>query len=140
MKALSIMQPWAWFVAEGFKPVENRDWSPRNPALRFRGPFLIHTGLKADGNAFGPESMQWMAKLIAPAKLPEGKVFKFGGIIGYGEIVDVVTYHRSPWFFGPIGLVIKNAKPLPFFPCKGRLGFFDVDYPFPDLIKGGKNV
>lgn len=26
--------------------------------------------------------------------------------------------------------IIEKAAPLPFFACKGRLGFFTVDYPY----------
>ena len=46
MKALSIQQPWAWMILYGTKRVENRTW-----ATSFRGPFLIHAGLKADREA-----------------------------------------------------------------------------------------
>lgn len=30
--AISIRQPWAWLIANGFKDIENRDW-----ATKFRG-------------------------------------------------------------------------------------------------------
>lgn len=55
--------------------------------------------------------------------------WKLGGIVGIAEIVDVVRDHSSPWFFGPVGLVIRNARPLNFMPVRGQLGFFDVGYP-----------
>jgi hypothetical protein len=45
MKALSIRQPWAWLILHAGKDIENRDRKPRNPALHFRGSFLIHAGL-----------------------------------------------------------------------------------------------
>ena len=47
-----------------------------------------------------------------------------GGIVGEAEIVDCVTQSDSPWFEGPYGFVLRNAHPLPFRPCRGRLGFF----------------
>jgi hypothetical protein len=37
MKALSIRQPWAWLIVNGYKDIENRSW-----ATKFRGPVLIH--------------------------------------------------------------------------------------------------
>ena len=43
MKALSIMQPWAWLICAGHKDIENRSWS-----TGFRGPVLIHAGKKFD--------------------------------------------------------------------------------------------
>lgn len=41
MKAISINQPWAWCIVNGYKPIENRDW-----ATQFRGTVLIHAGKK----------------------------------------------------------------------------------------------
>ena len=38
---LSIRQPWAWLIVNGYKDIENRTWS-----TRFRGKVLIH-GMKA---------------------------------------------------------------------------------------------
>jgi hypothetical protein len=50
-----------------------------------------------------------------------------GGLIGQVQIVDMITRSSSPWFSGPIGYVIGDAKKLPFVPCKGALGFFEVE-------------
>ncbi len=36
---LSIRQPWAWLIVNGYKDIENRTWS-----TRFRGKVLIHAG------------------------------------------------------------------------------------------------
>lgn len=33
MKAISILQPWAWLIVNRYKPVENRGWY-----TFFRGP------------------------------------------------------------------------------------------------------
>ena len=37
LKALSIRQPWAWLIVNGFKDVENRNWR-----THWRGRLLIH--------------------------------------------------------------------------------------------------
>ena len=55
---------------------------------------------------------------------PEFDQLQRGGIVGEAEIVDCVTQSPSPWFVGEYGFVLRNAKPLPFEPCKGALGFF----------------
>jgi hypothetical protein len=47
------------------------------------------------------------------------------------NIVDVVREHPSMWFSGPVGLVIRDARPLPFMPLKGALGFFEAEYRAP---------
>lgn len=125
MKALSIRQPWANLIVHAGKDIENRTWS-----TRYRGPVLIHAGqgmtyrelavaeafartaLGLDGAPTGP---------VTPGTLHRG------GIIGAAEVVDCVRTSASPWFMGPWGFVLANAKPLPFRACKGQLGFFDVD-------------
>ena len=37
MKAISIRQPWAWLIVQGYKDIKNRTW-----AAKYRGPILIH--------------------------------------------------------------------------------------------------
>lgn len=39
MKAITIHQPWAWFIATGQKKYETRSW-----ATKYRGPLAIHAG------------------------------------------------------------------------------------------------
>jgi len=123
MKALSIRQPWAWLILHAGKDVENRDWKPRNPNLRFRGICFVHASLTcepidADLRAF----VQRTAGVDIPADLPRG------GIVGQVDIIDIVRHSASPWFSGPIGLLLDNAKPLPFAPCRGALGFFKPSF------------
>ena len=48
------------------------------------------------------------------------------GRVGEAEIVGCVTASASPWFQGPDGFLIRNARPLPFRPWRGQLGFFEV--------------
>jgi hypothetical protein len=119
VKALSIRQPWAWLILHAGKDIENRDWSPNNPGLAFRGRFLIHAGISIepiddDLRAF----VKHISVLDVPDNLPRG------GIVGQAEIVNAVRHSTSPWFFGPYGLVLANAEPLPFRACRGMLGFF----------------
>lgn len=118
--AISIRQPWADAIIHHGKDVENRNWP-----TRFRGLVLIHAA-----KAWGPSERddRWSVKNIigdwpqTPSVNP-----LLGGIIGRAEIVDCVTDMHSKWFFGRYGFVLRNAEPLPFFPCKGQLGFFEVD-------------
>jgi hypothetical protein len=51
-----------------------------------------------------------------------------GGIVGIAEIAECVKEHPSPWFFGRYGFVLRNARPLPFRPCVGQLGFFEPNF------------
>lgn len=112
MYALSIMQPWAWLIVNGFKDIENRSWW-----TFYRGPVLIHASKRHDG----PKGDWPWANIPGPDR------FDYGGIVGQAEIVDCVTKSRSEWFCGPYGFVIQGARPLPFRPCRGQLGFFLPD-------------
>jgi hypothetical protein len=49
---------------------------------------------------------------------------QFGGVIGVVDLIDCVEAHPSPWFEGPFGLVLRNARSLPFVPMPGKLGLF----------------
>jgi len=133
MKTLSIMQPWAWLIAQGIKPVENRGWMSS-----YRGPLLIHAsktfdwqGLPAIADideAIYHRTLQHFG--LDPARLPmKGTPPKgeFGGIVAKVNMTDCVRWHRSIWFFGPCGFCFKDAGGLPFHPCRGYQSFFNVD-------------
>lgn len=127
MKALAVRQPWAWALVAGIKPVENRDWSEEYPALhfarRYRGPVLI---LASKAMKRIDMAACQMLAFDNGHNVPSRSDLQFGGIIGVADLIDVVTSHSSPWFFGPLALVFENPRPLPFIPFKGVLGFFDV--------------
>lgn len=117
MKAISIRQPWAWLIVNGYKDIENRDWP-----THYRGRVLIHAGLKvADDKHMANVLLKNQYKNIEiPMELPAG------GIIGSVEIVDCVDKSDSPWFFGKFGFVLKNPQRCDFIPYKGKLGLFNV--------------
>lgn len=118
MTALSIRQPWAWLIANGYKDVENRKWR-----TNFRGPVLIHAGKSSGREDYDAARMMIEDEDLA-VELPEFGALERGGIVGQAEILDCVTAHASPWFVGEFGFVLANAKPLPFEACPGQLGFF----------------
>lgn len=136
MKALSIQQPWAWAIICAGKDVENRSWRKAgcggswkkdNPGLyqarelvKSKPVFAIHCGQKFDDDGYD------FLRLKLGAAVPWRGDFRLGGIVGTARLIDVVTAHSSEWFEGPIGLVLAEAKPVPFVPFKGALGFFDV--------------
>lgn len=118
MKAISVIQPWAWCIVAGGKDIENRTWR-----TNFRGPVLIHAGKKFDMDAY--EGLISTGEIPAHMK-PED--FIRGGIVGMAEIVGCTEKSKSSWFMGPYGFMLENQKELPFMPVKGQLGFFEVDY------------
>lgn len=126
MKAISIRQPWAWLIVNGYKDIENRTWE-----TRIRGTVAIHAG-KAHGRAEREDYDRVRAKRPEIAMPPFDKLH-FGAVVGSVEIVDCVSQSKSSWFSGPIGFVLANGKPCKPVHMGGKLGFFDV----PDsLVKG----
>ena len=123
---LSILQPWAWLIVNGHKPVENRVWP-----TKFRGRILIHVGKKLTRgyyefvlddlvDTFGCNNERL-------PDLPALEALERGCIVGEAVITDCVTRHPSEYFFGPYGFVLARpkayAKPIPY---RGMLGIFGV--------------
>ena len=119
MKVLTVRQPWAHLIAAGGKDIENRTWT-----TRYRGPVLIHASQKIQG-----EDIAWVRQEhginLTSAKL------RVGVTICIVDLTDVVTDHKSRWFEGPYGFVLKNARAVPNVWMRGQMGFFDV----PDHVK-----
>lgn len=130
MKALSIKQPWAWLVCEGYKDVENRNWR-----TNFRGRVFIHASKQYDRDAVFPRGIDGaqQVEIIAHAAAVFGNDYPLGAIIGEVDIVDCVLESKSPWFAGKFGWVLKNPvlydKPIP---CKGKQRFFESEVCIPD--------
>lgn len=121
-KALSVRQPWAWAIIHGGKDVENRSWQAMNHGLNQRGPIAIHAS-KTMGKGEYEDAARFMESIGITC--PPAIELQRGGIIGETEVVDIVKESESPWFFGPRGLILANAKPCDFIPVKGCLGFFN---------------
>lgn len=145
MKALSIRQPWAWLItrpdlttpaeraaaieAHGIKPVENRTWE-----MLYRGPLLIHAGQALTRGDY--EACVLFLQSDARLRpllhvLPARGALQLGGIVGQADVVACVRAHESPFFNGPFGVVLHNAKPREFVPLKGALGLFNVQGVYP---------
>jgi ASCH domain len=120
MKAISIRQPWAWLVVNGHKDIENRTW-----ATKFRGKVLVHAGVHKVTKAEYADFVGRCRKRKIE-EFPAIDGFRTGGIVGSVEIVDCVLKSRSPWFVGPVGFVLENARRLPFKSMKGKLGIWEV--------------
>lgn len=123
MKTLSIRQPWAWLIVNGYKPVENRDWSSS-----YRGQLFIHASKTLTQTKYA-NAIAIVAQIdpdIAK-KIPPFKEIERGGIVGEAVMVSCIKSSQSPWFIGKFGFVFQSANPCKFYSCKGRLGFFDID-------------
>lgn len=120
MRALSVMQPWAYCIAHKGKNVENR---PRTTHMR--GTIAIHASAGRD-----PERFEWLKDdhniNLDPNTVP------FGAIVAFADIVDVITKKQvtgktKKWFQGDYGYVLENVvvlkKPIA---VKGALSFWKL--------------
>ena len=118
MRALSIRQPWAWLVVNGYKDIENRTWS-----TNFRGRIYVHAGQRMIADDY-PEQREFIARagILIPAGLARG------AIVGEVTITGCIAAGDSPWFCGLYGFTLEDpvAYDTPI-PCRGQLGFFQVD-------------
>ena len=119
---LSVRQPWAWLIVNGWKNIENRSWP-----TQVRGRIGIHAAATYTRDDY--EECAFFVCDFYPKlreRMPAFGVLDRGGIVGETTILDCVTRHSSEWFFGPYGFVVTDSKPMPFIPCRGALGFFRV--------------
>jgi hypothetical protein len=121
--ALSIRQPWAHAIVQGWKPVENRVWH-----TKMRGSICIHASRYHKASWL--DDIDGYTNLLAErgidAPIPTPEDLTFGAIVGTAEIIDCVTDHPSEWFAGPHAMVLTNARPLAKpIPVIGMLGFFE---------------
>jgi len=120
LPVISIRQPWAWLIVNGWKNIENRLWP-----TRVRGPVLIHAGKGMTADEY-EACLMFIADFAPSLEVPAPADLQRGGIVGMATILDCVTRHSSEWFTGDFGFVLTDARPLPFYPCRGALGFFRV--------------
>ena len=125
MKALTIKQPWASLIIEGYKKYEFRSWK-----TNYRGKILIHAGLSLE------KDVQQRFKNY-------NLDYKLGYIIGEAEIVDCILVDEKfneslrnidPIVYGRSNHVenyawkLENIKkydnPIP---CKGKLSLWEYD-------------
>lgn len=120
MIALSIRQPWAWLIVNGWKDVENRSWH-----TSYRGFVLIHAG-KGMTRAEYAECREFATTINPAIPFPDFDELERGGIVGQAVMTGCVSQSDSRWFVGDYGFVLADAEPLIFAPVRGQLGFFNV--------------
>ena len=144
IKVLSIKQPWAWLIVNGFKDIENRTW-----ATNYRGPMLIHAGKSFDYSAL--YALTENDTTLAAGRLVidffgiggknEPRITKgreqLGALVGYAFLtgIDYTNWNRSPWAEKNLyHWHMEHGQPLQkTVSMSGRLGLFEIDWT-PDII------
>ena len=119
LRALSIRQPWAWLVVNGYKDIENRSWRTNH-----RGPLLIHAS-----STTSDFTLENLATIKDKYSVVVPEIVDIGGIVGIVDVVDCIRTHQSKWKLrGSWGWVLKNPRRLPYRECKAVVGFFIPDF------------
>lgn len=134
-RGISVRQPWAWAIARGWKPVENR--TRAFPSKLIGVPIALHASLTPEPEAFPPDSGARAALAAAEAEDP---------LLALGAVIAVVTFSGShvtcrSGLGGPVCTswsetardhwVVDSAQPLAEpVPCRGMQGF----WPVPDSV------
>jgi ASCH domain len=126
MKCLTIRQPWAWLIVNGYKPIENRSWP-----TKIRGNILIHSSASMSKKE-AVDALMFVAKFdakgagLALAEAMKRNQLALGTIVGKANLIMSTLAHPSPYFVGPYGHVMTNPQRCEPFAYKGQLGYFDV--------------
>lgn len=163
VKALTLIQPWAFAVEHLGKPVENRTWAPPKAAIGKR--FAIHAGKQVDRKVLNDFRSSGELARVAASRSPYVELIPRGAITCSAllrgwvrgtqdrvassrevlEVVGDVTPERAleivrapRWWAGPIGWVLADVLPL-FSPisCSGSLGLWTVPVDIAEVVKEG---
>ena len=137
---LSIQQPWAWAIVNGWKPVENRTWRST-----YAGPLLIHAGrreLKDDLADVLDAVAEQTGRSPADLLVQYQRQRALGAIVGKAMMRGCVDRSRTAaallgkpagdnverWWQGPYGFVLDRGEVWdPPVPLRGRLGIWFMD-------------
>ncbi|MFV3077496.1 hypothetical protein [Niveispirillum fermenti] len=120
--ALSVRQPWAWAIVTGFKDIENRSRAAVSKGDMRPRPIAIHAALGMTRAEY-EDAADTMARIGVTCPRPDDLIR--GAIVGAATVTAIVDRHPSPWFFGPRGLVLANARAVTPIPAAGKLGYFE---------------
>jgi hypothetical protein len=122
--ALSVRQPWAWAIIHG-KDIENRSWSfngpPHKDAKRLKS-FAVHAATGMTRYEY-EDASELITKILGHG--PPAHELVRGAVIGAVELSGLVRERASPWFLGPLGLVLANPVACTPIRSSGQLGFFE---------------
>lgn len=125
MKALTIKQPWAQLIIEGYKKYEFRSWK-----TKYRGKILIHAGMSLERDMalrFKDYNVSYtMGAIIGEATLEDCILVdkKFNEEL---RKIDPIVYGRSnhvETYAWKLSNVVKYDKPIE---IKGQLGLWNYD-------------
>ena len=117
MKALSVKQPWAGYIASGMKPIETRSWQ-----TNYRGYLLICSSLK-------PDKKVGLHRYYKPICFPKGqticivKVVDCVPMVGKHEEAAMCEVYYPAWAW-----MLEDIQKVRQIPMTGQLSIFEIPH------------
>lgn len=130
IKALSVRQPWAWLIANGYKTMEVRSWF-----TEYRGELLICAAKTFDENGYMYLlDNQYEVEEIRNIMLPPKDEFLRGYAVARCQLMNIGPYmpiHTirtcCPHYAGYYAWRLASVTKIRPFRVKGKLGLFSVE-------------
>lgn len=130
MKVITVKQPWATLIADGYKEYEFRTWK-----TKYRGDILIHAGKGIDKKAM--ERFKYLnleyptSQIIAKATIADCvKVDdKLRSILTKKDPIvykGIINKTSNDW--NGYGFKLENVEKIKPIEVKGKLSLWDYDY------------
>lgn len=122
LKCITIKQPWAWLIAEGFKTIENRTWK-----TKYRGTLGIHVGksmtdLNSELFRLLIEREHIALPSIDALKQQQGFIIS---TVNLAQIdIDSTDFWAIP---GHFHWKLENAQKIKPIKAVGKLGLWNID-------------
>ena len=121
MKALTIKEPWATLIIEGYKEYEFRSWK-----TNYRGKILIHAGLTNENiSKFDVYNLEYSKGEIIGEAYLEVCILVTDDFIAYllkkNSLVYGKTNHKMTYAWKLTNIKKYDKK----IPCKGKLGLWN---------------
>mgnify|MGYP002856027707 CR=1 FL=1 len=127
MKVITIKQPWATLIAEGYKKYEFRTWR-----TKFRGEILIHAGKSVDKKAmqrFKYLNLEYpLGKIIAKAVVTDCVVVDDKLRKSLFEVDQNVYKGIQDSTWNGYGIKLENVEKIKEILVNGKLSLWDYDY------------
>lgn len=120
MKTLSIIEPYASLIAEGYKHIETRSWK-----TNYRGPILIHASATAI-----PKEYRHLVPMVSQVR--RGYMLCRADLVDCIEMTEdyllsVPTREQALGFYslGRFAWVLENVQPVEPVKVRGNLGLWE---------------
>lgn len=130
MKVITIKQPWATLIAEGYKEYEFRTWK-----TKYRGDILIHAGKCIDKKAmdrFKHLNLEYpVGQIIAKATITDcvkvdedlRNILAKKDPVVYKGVINKTSNNRDGY-----GFKLENIEKISPIEVNGKLSLWDYDY------------